>query len=693
MLRRRLSGFNVCTIMGLQGRPGRCQGCHVIFWSINSRLQLISSSPQFWPFSTSMSREKAVPLFTYQPLAQQHEIRVLQIAPSSTKDAEVFAAFQVESLAPNASARFDALSYMWGDQTNRAYISIDGAPFSISQHLCSTLRALRDPVQPRQLWVDAICINQTDIDERNQQVQLMRTIYQRASAVLVWLNRDLDVSHPAFQKLSGLIETSTIADLGDDPDFWDPLREVFEDPYWKRVWIQQEISNASVLQLFCREAELPVRSVYHLLRLCNEIQVGGVLSQAWLDWGVKKPSVTLPSRFGVVNSHLLPAQGTTLRETPSDLLETLSHRSTLKCTDDRDRVYGIMFLAEDCDSGDVTVDYNLATPEVYTEVVKCILSKYRSTRFLLYSTLDYGSTAVIDKTPSWTPDWRRPPTRPSMARPLSPLNEQKPATPTTTSTTLTSISNGILSLHAIKIDTILHTYHHLFTTPLLSQSLTSFITTCTTITQDLITSSPQLSLEKNPSDTTTNHPDPSTTPQWASLLHTLAALDNRSQADHPSYQETFSRGAAELVSLSRERNIDPSFNPDTYKLGLILNLPPTAASDGLRLAKVFLTLVWLVIVQGRAPFCTENGRVGMGMGGAEVGDEVWLVPGCEGPVLMRPGAGVSGEGEKKGERRVVGEVYLDGVNFWEPVGGFKGVDEVQEGERIGGFEVEVLELW
>jgi len=36
---------------------------------------------------------------------------------------------------------------------------------------------------------------------------------------------------------------------------------------------------------------------------------------------------------------------------------------------------------------------------------------------------------------------------------------------------------------------------------------------------------------------------------------------------------------------------------------------------------------------------------------------------------------------------------LDGVNFWEPVGGFKGVDEVQEGERIGGFEVEVLELW
>ncbi|KAK0644012.1 heterokaryon incompatibility protein-domain-containing protein, partial [Cercophora newfieldiana] len=179
--------------------------------------------------------------FTYKPLATLSEIRVLQVSPSLDSNAEISATFETESLAPTASPKFDALSYMWGDQTQRASISIDGAPFSVSRHLASTLCTLRDSKRPRRLWVDAICINQADSHERNQQVQLMKTVYQRADAVLIWLNQQVDASNSAIQKLWTIDTTSSIADLGDTPAFWKPLVDVFDDPYWGRVWIQQEI--------------------------------------------------------------------------------------------------------------------------------------------------------------------------------------------------------------------------------------------------------------------------------------------------------------------------------------------------------------------------------------------------------------------------------------------------------------------
>ncbi|KAK0750614.1 heterokaryon incompatibility, partial [Schizothecium vesticola] len=132
---------------------------------------------------------------------------------------------------------FEALSYMWGDQTIRTTITLEGSPFSISKHLRGAIQTLRHQTRVRYLWIDAICINQSDIQERNEQVGLMRSIYQRAKAVLVWLDREVDSSHASFQKLQKLSGESELSDLGDDPELWSPVYQLFKDPYWSRVWI------------------------------------------------------------------------------------------------------------------------------------------------------------------------------------------------------------------------------------------------------------------------------------------------------------------------------------------------------------------------------------------------------------------------------------------------------------------------
>jgi len=192
-------------------------------------------TPRFHVSSATQNIVMATQSFVYKPLVTHTDIRVLQVSHSADNNAEVSATFEIESLASAASPQFDALSYMWDDQTERAAIFIDGALFSISKHLCRTLRALRDPTRPRRLWVDAICIDQNDTRERNKQVQLMRTIYQRAYAVLVWLNRHVDALDDAFRTLLTINASSTTPDLGDSPAFWGPLVNVFKDAYWGRL--------------------------------------------------------------------------------------------------------------------------------------------------------------------------------------------------------------------------------------------------------------------------------------------------------------------------------------------------------------------------------------------------------------------------------------------------------------------------
>jgi hypothetical protein len=115
--------------------------------------------------------------------------------------------------------------------------------------------------------VDQLCINQGDVQERNQQVQLMRKIYRNSDTVRIWLDIDIKPNNPAVIKLQGLSNQSTKQDLGVGPSFWKFLSVVFKHPYWRRVWIQQEISNTTSLEIQCWKELLPVVGVYHYLRI------------------------------------------------------------------------------------------------------------------------------------------------------------------------------------------------------------------------------------------------------------------------------------------------------------------------------------------------------------------------------------------------------------------------------------------
>ena len=92
-----------------------------------------------------------------------------------------------DNVANTDRTPYEALSYTWGDTRHLAAINLDGCIFPVTSNLESALRALRDNEKAKVFWVDAICINQSDINEQGQQVRNIRDIYSSAEHVVVWL--------------------------------------------------------------------------------------------------------------------------------------------------------------------------------------------------------------------------------------------------------------------------------------------------------------------------------------------------------------------------------------------------------------------------------------------------------------------------------------------------------------------------
>lgn len=135
---------------------------------------------------------RGVDPFVYEPLDPLRDCtRVVEIEPYATWNVRDQTAFdircRVKQVFFSDRPKYRALSYMWGDETVRIPIFLNGKRFTVAENLFRALGYLRLENFEGPFWIDAICINQDDIHEKNRQIRIMPHIYFRASAVLVWL--------------------------------------------------------------------------------------------------------------------------------------------------------------------------------------------------------------------------------------------------------------------------------------------------------------------------------------------------------------------------------------------------------------------------------------------------------------------------------------------------------------------------
>ncbi|KAK8187935.1 heterokaryon incompatibility protein-domain-containing protein, partial [Phyllosticta capitalensis] len=180
---------------------------------------------------------------------------------------------RVQDFSLEDHPEYVALSYTWGDAKDTGQIVVDGALFEVRANLLAVLEVLvgLEELRGRPLWIDAICINQNDKDEKNSQVPLMGCIYSRATEVFAWIGPEADGSAEVLGALDEygdwwlklreqlgddrqkIKETWALTMINDDSDalerlmgplFEEPTpqtRKVFERPWWHRVWVIQEV--------------------------------------------------------------------------------------------------------------------------------------------------------------------------------------------------------------------------------------------------------------------------------------------------------------------------------------------------------------------------------------------------------------------------------------------------------------------
>ena len=90
---------------------------------------------------------------------------------------------------------------MWGSEAKPCSISINGCDLPVGENLYAALVHLRDHSIERTIWIDAICINQDDEEEKGQQVQSMAKIYAKASGVIVWLGEEAAGNDQALEEI------------------------------------------------------------------------------------------------------------------------------------------------------------------------------------------------------------------------------------------------------------------------------------------------------------------------------------------------------------------------------------------------------------------------------------------------------------------------------------------------------------
>jgi Heterokaryon incompatibility protein (HET) len=116
----------------------------------------------------------------YIPLADSDEIRLLYLQPRDHSDTIAGMLMHVKLSEKPA---YEALSYEWGKKEVKL-IQLNGEKFQVRENLFNALSKLRHQFTPRFLWIDALCIDQNDLNERNHQVPQIVRIYSQAQSVI-----------------------------------------------------------------------------------------------------------------------------------------------------------------------------------------------------------------------------------------------------------------------------------------------------------------------------------------------------------------------------------------------------------------------------------------------------------------------------------------------------------------------------
>ncbi|KAI5361938.1 Putative heterokaryon incompatibility [Septoria linicola] len=338
----------------------------------------------------------------YSPLDHSlNQIRLLRLECQGGEgtQANILTA-KLEVHALQACPDFDAVSYAWGG-SSRHNIFIDGGEASVTPNLHAILQVLQQVSDHyRFLWVDALCINQQNLDERSSQVTLMREIYTKASTVHIWLGRGDDSTVETLRSVdrAGRRPGSDLADshlLQGEIDGLSSsnLEKVFRNTWWDRLWtVQEAVMARNARAHFGQHAvHFPrlLMGILAIFRLRDQTRPGQTLPYYMMRLAMKfSAPILAASKPDRTEFERLP-----------DLLAALRGS---KVTVPHDMIYGILGLLPP--QLGVSPDYTKPLAEVYEDFTLRVLKHEKSLDVLALGGMHGGRSTGL---PSWVPVYEK----------------------------------------------------------------------------------------------------------------------------------------------------------------------------------------------------------------------------------------------------------------------------------------------
>jgi hypothetical protein len=412
---------------------------------LQSVLDNTSSQSQY-----SEENRECIAKALYKPI-EDWQTRIVRIRPGDESEIlrlDIIIAAITEDpgvglISEPGQIHYEALSYAWGDNAFTQSVMCNDVPFTITANLREALVHLRHTNGNRFFWVDALCINQYDLEEKARQIRKLHKLFKRASRVVVWLGQEAMHTQLALTWMysfclrehdsgSNAIQLARLCDLH---ALLAGLTNLMKRPWIRRIWILQEVHSARSVVVQCGLSEVSW-DVFKRLSSCRSWVQERLASTLSFSKGVETLSDATPDESVTDIDDALRKAQTCMNVLAA--LTSLSHSSTghskmfsefqrqsglkrlvsllkrtymFQATDARDKVYALIGIAGVSavspgttridKTPHLVIDYHPSVTEevLFRRLLKLFASEIQDLTFLDCHTRTADSTTL----PSWQP--------------------------------------------------------------------------------------------------------------------------------------------------------------------------------------------------------------------------------------------------------------------------------------------------
>ncbi|OLN96739.1 Heterokaryon incompatibility protein 6, OR allele 4 [Colletotrichum chlorophyti] len=632
---------------------------------------------------------------------QRKEIRVLDVRPGGEEDP---LQLDLSRVSLHDKPSYSVLSYCWGPQTDLRPVRIGDTSIQISEHLHKCLISLRRKDSTLTIWIDAICINQLSNQEKSSQVPLMKDIYKSTEDTFVWLGDTTPRLSLIFDSISRAKQSNNkiiperIEQIAEEllmasPDDTEQAFSEFVNLAWfHRTWIIQELALPRTDPIFvCGNHCAPwtdTKRWWDVVRSLNRtvMQHNTLTLQVWKNIHLLLRFRALESLAQLRELFVNPM----VFKTGLRLSALISISKESVATDPRDKIYGVMGLANLNANSKIIIDYEKSTEDLFEEASRYLIFEEGSLSILSNPSVDMLRKSNDPNTTeyhelrlhrgsnvdsSWIRDFAH--THGNTHRPeplvedLHPRRLRYNASLGTSPTPHSDQDKGTLSIAGIKVDVVKEQFRMWYEFPgkvqwfrNLSGGTKMFLQAGRQPIADEKRNSAAAKIEQGGRGDGETYPwhllyqprGGPTQPIREAIWRTFVGDKSSDSLDRaPEYYDIFF-GAL----LDVERGANPTITiPDDA-------LPPE--KEPLDQWYAYQRKVDATVFR-RAAFSTEDGWIGLGPDTMRKGDVIAILSGGDVPFVLRP---------TQDGHTLVGECYVEGIMYGEIL---KGQLEAQSGDN------------